>query len=635
MRAMSSISSSSMIMMINPTRERAHFCCVCFTSRVRDCASNFFCGIFVAFAFFFRAENSTKHTKSTRTKNKNSTVVLRGIFYNNKTAANMGSGKKKKKKSAIHKNNISNNTPQSAARTSNVAAAVAETPETPKVLIEDHFALEEKIQNKVVVTNSPFPSPILSPTPTPAKKVFPKSTLHETRSNASISSEADEEEEKERAQGKKTLNFVQETLLAEDTTTRTTEVTSPSPSQASVGTKIEKIESIIAAAPENSTMQSQTTQTTTQASTTLLLETNRDLRSALADSVSELASLEEENERLRAQIRKEIDIERPKLIAEACEDLSERLQRAEVAIERERREAASGKRALTELQATKQKLADALKLVEENRDVQKNVSEEKQIENEEQKTMETDRIRVMKDALEKAEDKVLVMFADLNATKVELNRLREENTELKTKCALSETKLNDMLNEKEQEKMTNTKRDSSDAHAKEEEEEEEEQQQHHHHQQQQVMMSPRAVKEELELASLMKKNAEMRDRESHKKMEEAERQKEHAVKVVEKLRSENEEIRRENEKLRQSLVEQDISNRNDTGVDVELASNDKVHSSAERVEKADEETTTTKKVVAKKRERPSVLRLPSFAWYFISGSDKAPEFVTEEDVRNF
>jgi hypothetical protein len=553
----------------------------------------------------------------------------------------MGSGKKKKKKSAIHKNNNSNNTPQSAARpTSNVAAAVAETPETPKVLIEDHFALEEKIQNKVVVTNSPFPSPILSPTPTPAKKVFPKSTLHETRSNASISAEADEEEEKERAQGKKTLNFVQETLIAEDTTTRTTEVTSPSPSQASVGTKIEKIESIIAAAPENSTMQSLTTQTTTQASTTLLLETNRDLRSALADSVSELASLEEENERLRAQIRKEIDIERPKLIAEACEDLSERLQRAEVAIERERREAASGKRALTELQATKQKLADALKLVEENRDVQKNVSEEKQIENEEQKTMETDRIRVMKDALEKAEDKVLVMFADLNATKVELNRLREENTELKTKCALSETKLNDMLNEKEQEKMTNTELDSRDAHAKEEEEEEEEeekqQQQHHHQQQQQqVMMSPRAVKEELELANLMKKNAEMRDRESHKKMEEAERQKEHAVKVVEKLRSENEEIRRENEKLRQSLVEQDISNRNDTGVDVELASNDKVHSSAERVEKADEETTTTKKVVAKKRERPSVLRLPSFAWYFISGSDKAPEFVNEEDVRNF
>ena len=551
---------------------------------------------------------------------------MRGIFYDNKTAANMGSGKKKKKKSAIHKNNNSNNTPQSAARpTSNVAAAVAKTPETPKVLIEDHFALEEKIQNKVVVTNSPFPSPILSPTPTPAKKVFPKSTLHETRSNASISAEADEEEEKERAQGKKTLNFVQETLLAEDTTTRTTEVTSPSPSQASVGTKIEKIESIIAAAPGNSTMQSQTTQTTTQASTTLLLETNRDLRSALADSVSELASLEEENERLRAQIRNEIDIERPKLIAEACEDLSERLQRAEVAIERERREAASGKRALTELQATKQKLADALKLVEENRDVQKNVSEEKQIENEEQKMMETDRIRVMKDALEKAEDKVLVMFADLNATKVELNRLREENTELKTKCALSETKLNDMLNEKEQEKMTNTERDSSDAHAKEEEEE----------QQQQVMMSPRAVKEELELANLMKKNAEMRDRESHKKIEEAERQKEHAVKVVEKLRSENEEIRRENEKLRQSLVEQDISNRNDTGVDVELARNDKVYSSAERVEKADEETTTTKKVVAKKRERPSVLRLPSFAWYFISGSDKAPEFVTEEDVRNF
>ncbi len=42
-------------------------------------------------------------------------------------------------------------------------------------------------------------------------------------------------------------------------------------------------------------------------------------------------------------------------------------------------------------------------------------------------------------------------------------------------------------------------------------------------------------------------------------------------------------------------------------------------------------TSIKKRVVAKKRERPSVLRLPSFAWYFISGSDKVPEFLIEED----
>jgi hypothetical protein len=133
----------------------------------------------------------------------------------------------------------------------------------------------------------------------------------------------------------------------------------------------------------------------------------------------------------------------------------------------------------------------------------------------------------------------------------------------------------------------------------------------------------------------MKKNAEMRDRESHKKMEEAERQKDAAVKVVEKLRTENEEIRRENEKLRRRfLLEQDSSN---IGQDVELARNDKVHSGTERAEKISEKTSVTKKVavvVAKKRERPSVLRLPSFAWYFISGSDKAPEFRIEEDDSN-
>jgi hypothetical protein len=358
------------------------------------------------------------------------------------------------------------------------------------------------------------------------------------------------------------------------------------------------------------------------------LETNRDLRSALADSISELASLEEENERLNEQVRKEIDIERPKLIAEACEDLSERLQRAEVAIERERREATNGKFALTELHATKQKLADALQLVKEGRKSNANSGEEKANENEEMTNVETERIRVMKEALEKAEDKVLVMFADLSATKVELNRLREENTELKTKHALLETKLEDMHNQREQEKGQgkDSAPDTNDTRGNVE---------HRHEHQHQMMMSPRAVKEELELASLMKKNAEMRDRESHKKMEEAERQKDAAVKVVEKLRTENEEIRRENEKLRRRfLLEQDSSN---IGQDVELARNDKVHSGTERAEKISEKTSVTKKVavvVAKKRERPSVLRLPSFAWYFISGSDKAPEFRIEEDDSN-
>jgi hypothetical protein len=502
----------------------------------------------------------------------------------------MGSGKKKKKKNSNqnNNNNNNNNTPQSAARQTYNDAALADTPETPK-FIEDHFTRKNEIQKSVeVITNSPFPSPILSPTPTPAKKVVPKSTLNETKSTDSIPAEAEIEEERDEVTEKK-LHFIHE---AEDP------------------------------------IHSQRTQTTTQTSTTLLLETNRDLRSALADSISELASLEEENERLNEQVRKEIDIERPKLIAEACEDLSERLQRAEVAIERERREATNGKFALTELHATKQKLADALQLVKEGRKSNANSGEEKANENEEMTNVETERIRVMKEALEKAEDKVLVMFADLSATKVELNRLREENTELKTKHALLETKLEDMHNQREQEKGQgkDSAPDTNDTRGNVE---------HRHEHQHQIMMSPRAVKEELELASLMKKNAEMRDRESHKKMEEAERQKDAAVKVVEKLRTENEEIRRENEKLRRRfLLEQDSSN---IGQDVELARNDKVHSGTERAEKISEKTSVTKKVavvVAKKRERPSVLRLPSFAWYFISGSDKAPEFRIEEDDSN-
>ena len=68
---------------------------------------------------------------------------------------------------------------------------------------------------------------------------------------------------------------------------------------------------------------------------------------------------------------------------------------------------------------------------------------------------------------------------------------------------------------------------------------------------------------------------------------------------------------------------------------MELARNDKVHSGTERAEKISEKTSVTKKVavvVAKKRERPSVLRLPSFAWYFISGSDKAPNSASRKMI---
>ena len=135
------------------------------------------------------------------------------------------------------------------------------------------------------------------------------------------------------------------------------------------------------------------------------------------------------------------------------------------------------------------------------------------------------------------------------------------------------------------------------------------------------MTSPRAVKEELELANLMKKNAEMRDKESHKKVEEAERQKEAAVKVLEKLRTENDEMKRAYEKLRKLLVEQDRGKNTDEQIDSEKEISDTVG----------KEASVKKRVVPKKRERPSVLRLPSFAWYFISGSDKAPEFLIEED----
>ena len=390
----------------------------------------------------------------------------------------MGSGKKKKKKRVNQNSNVNTSRNSDRAYT---AAAPADTPETPKMLT--NFNQDDKRIQNVLLTTSPLPSPILSPTPTPAKKMFPNSSLDDKESTKQEEKDDDDDDDDddEAVVKEKKLNFQTPAIVEKEATTKPEETTLPSPSQAGVGTK-------------------QPTQTT------LLLETNRDLRSALADSVNELASLEEDNERLREEIRKEIEIVRPKLIEEACEDLSERLKRAEVAIERERREASSGKLVLAELHTTKQKLADALKLAEEHKsinatDCEKNLNRERRTERD-----GTERIRVMKDALEKAEDRVLVMFADLNATKVELNRLREENTELKTKQALSETKLSELLNQREEE------------------------QEKQHNQ----MTSPRAVKEELELANLMKKNAEMRDKESHKKVEEAERQKEAAIKVLEK-----------------------------------------------------------------------------------------------------
>ena len=97
---------------------------------------------------------------------------------------------------------------------------------------------------------------------------------------------------------------------------------------------------------------------------------------------------------------------------------------------------------------------------------------------------------------------------------------------MKTKQALSETKLSELLNQREEE------------------------QEKQHNQ----MTSPRAVKEELELANLMKKNAEMRDKESYKKVEEAERQKEARLKVLEKLRTESDEMAYAYEKLKSFLL---------------------------------------------------------------------------------
>ena len=140
----------------------------------------------------------------------------------------MGSGKKKKKKNSNqnnNNNNNNNNTPQSAARQTSNDAALADTPETPK-FIEDHFTRKNEIQKSVeVITNSPFPSPILSPTPTPAKKVVPKSTLNEKKSTDSIPAEAEIEEERDEVTEKK-LHFIHE--AEENTTTSTTTaVTSP------------------------------------------------------------------------------------------------------------------------------------------------------------------------------------------------------------------------------------------------------------------------------------------------------------------------------------------------------------------------------------------------------------------------
>ena len=192
----------------------------------------------------------------------------------------MGSGKKKKKKRVNQNSNVNTSRNSDRAYT---AAAPADTPETPKMLT--HFNQDDKRIQNVLLTTSPFPSPILSPTPTPAKKMFPNSSLDDKESTKQEEKDDDDDDDDDEAVVKeKKFSFQTPAIVEKEATTKPEETTLPSsPSQAGVGTK-------------------QPTQTT------LLLETNRDLRSALADSVNELASLEEDNERLREEIRKEIEI---------------------------------------------------------------------------------------------------------------------------------------------------------------------------------------------------------------------------------------------------------------------------------------------------------------------------------------
>ena len=92
----------------------------------------------------------------------------------------------------------------------------------------------------------------------------------------------------------------------------------------------------------------------------IVLETQHELRVALAEAVRESTAQEEEIERLKEELKKQIEIERPKFISEQTKDLQERFKRAEIAIERKRKDASQRNFALAELQATKVKLAEAL-----------------------------------------------------------------------------------------------------------------------------------------------------------------------------------------------------------------------------------------------------------------------------------
>jgi len=451
----------------------------------------------------------------------------------------MGSGKRNKKK----KNQGTPNTANSNTDTNKMTTTMSSPGTSP--FYENHFdhfetdIITNKCEERInLSSNSPFPSPILSPTPI----VLMKEVVNVAATEEKL--ENDDDEETTRVK----LNF---------------EPAAATKSPASDETKIEKLESILGeqseSVQEQTTTQSYSTIATTNNNyNVLLLETNRDLRLALADSVLEISLLEEELERVKKQLQKELD-SRPYMIAEACEDLCERLKKAEVAIERERRDSNAGKNAWTELNAMKKKIA------EDDRNKTMTTSKEED-EREREK-------QVLKDALGNAEDRIIVMFAELNASKVELNRLREENSELNAT------------------KVTRNKDDNA------------------------LLISPRsAVQEELELAKLMKKNAEQRDRESFKKMEEAEKQIEAASRVVEKLKNENEQIRREYENLKRSM-------------NIVLAEeNPTIASAPSEVVSIDDDS--FKKVNAvRKRERPSVFSPLSLTWYFVSGGDKAPILV--------
>ena len=244
----------------------------------------------------------------------------------------MGSGKRNKKK----KNQGTPNTANSNTDTNKTTTTMSSPGTSP--IYENHFETDiitNKCEERInLPSNSPFPSPILSPTPI----VLMKEVVNVAATEEKL--ENDDDEETTRVK----LNF---------------EPAAATKSPASDETKIEKLESILGeqseSVQEQTTTQSYSTIATTNNNyNVLLLETNRDLRLALADSVLEISLLEEELERVKKQLQKELD-SRPYMIAEACEDLCERLKKAEVAIERERRDSNAGKNALTELNAMKKK----------------------------------------------------------------------------------------------------------------------------------------------------------------------------------------------------------------------------------------------------------------------------------------